>query len=340
MKKNTISIAIILAICNISFGQNIGIGTPNPLMKLHVSSSNSELSLLENAQNLNSGVSTGLYFKTGNGSLPFTGAMKTIGESNNQARLGLFTYASVSAAGLKERLSITDKGRVGIGVTAPQAGIHLDPAGAGSILIGTDKNSGGFTNLEMGISSQNDGYSYLQSTKASGSDRGVLAINAYGGNVGIGTATPSSTLDIDGGISMPIKLVSNDYFATNKDYTIVVDMKNNKNINRKVYLPEANLGRIINVIGLNLPNRFLASQFGPTNVPNGKVLIVNEDGSQLNYVIELSYSSGQQQYPFSGDNSTTIKLYESVTNVTFQYVNAQIGWVIINQSHDSFEDYN
>lgn len=48
-----------------------------------------------------SDVSTALYFKTGNGALPFTGAIKTIGESTGTARIGLFTYASASGNGLR-----------------------------------------------------------------------------------------------------------------------------------------------------------------------------------------------------------------------------------------------
>ncbi len=67
----------------------------------------------------------------------------------------------------------------------PQANLHIDPAGAGSILIGTDKNTGGYTALEMGTSQQSGGYSYLQSTQSSGTSYGKLSLNPNGGNIGI-----------------------------------------------------------------------------------------------------------------------------------------------------------
>jgi len=80
--------------------------------------------------------------------------------------------------------------KVGIGTTSPQTKLHVSPNGAGSILIGTNRTSGGFTNLEMGISSQSGGYSYIQSTTTSGIAYGNLLLNQFGGNVGIRVTTP------------------------------------------------------------------------------------------------------------------------------------------------------
>jgi len=320
--------------------QNIGIGTSTPLMKIHVSNNDSALAIFENTQPLALNVSTALYFKTGNGLYPYTGAIKTIGENASTARLGLFTFASTSPNQLLERISINDGGKVGFGSISPQASLHINPNGAGSLLIGTNRSSGGYTNIEMGISSQNNGYGFLQATKISGTNYGVLALNANGGNVGVGTTTPASSLDVNGGISLPIKVVTTDYAAANKDYTIVADMQNNWNIDIKIYLPVTNAGRIINVVGINLPNTYLSTQFGPSNRPKGKVYIVNADGSSLGYPAVLNFSNGQQQYPLSGPNQTTIKIRHSLSNITFQFLNAQIGWVKINQSMDSYEDYN
>ncbi|MGF2411979.1 MAG: beta strand repeat-containing protein [Ferruginibacter sp.] len=180
---------------------NTGIGTILPLMNLHVSSTDSTVALLENTQALNTNISTGLYFKTGNGVFPYTGALKTIGEGTGAARLGFFTSAAASLSSLKERLSITDAGNVGIGVVTPQTDLHINPAGAGSLLIGTNKNAGGYTNLEMGITAQSNGYGFVQATKASGTSYGNLVINESGGLTGIGTSQVNTSAKLTVGVN-------------------------------------------------------------------------------------------------------------------------------------------
>lgn len=122
--------------------QNLGIGTNDPIMKIHVSKSDSALALFENTQPLALDVSTALYFKTGSGLYPYTGAIKTIGQSSYTAHIGLFTFASASPNQLIERLSIIDGGKVGLGTTAPQTALHINPNRQGSLLINSNKSSG------------------------------------------------------------------------------------------------------------------------------------------------------------------------------------------------------
>ena len=77
-----------------------------------------------NPVTLNTNVENAAYFKTSD---YYTGAIKLIGTSTSTARLGLYAYASGSSSGLKEYLSITDDGNVGINTTAPA--FKLDIAG-------------------------------------------------------------------------------------------------------------------------------------------------------------------------------------------------------------------
>ena len=122
MKKVSLLIVLIGSIFLTTTGQNVGIGITSPLTKLHISSTDSALLLLENTQVLNTGVSTALYYKIGN---VFTGAIKTIAQSSLDARIGFFTYSTNYSNLLLERMSILDNGNVGIGTSSPLASLHV-----------------------------------------------------------------------------------------------------------------------------------------------------------------------------------------------------------------------
>ncbi len=93
-------------------------------------------------------------------------------------------------------------GNVGIGTTNPYGPLNVDPQGTGGITIGNPSvNSGGFTSLQMGISAVQNGYSFIQGIQASGVTWGNIILNKGGGNVGIGTTTPLSLLQVNGNIA-------------------------------------------------------------------------------------------------------------------------------------------
>lgn len=86
------------------------------------------------------GVEDASYFKTNN---YYTGAIKTIGTSVAGARMAFFTYADPASVNLRERLSISDAGFVGIGNISPtrplsfpatlEKKISLYPGGTGDV---------------------------------------------------------------------------------------------------------------------------------------------------------------------------------------------------------------
>ncbi len=183
------------------YAQNVGIGTNSPLMKLHVSKPDSAVALLENTQLLAANVSNALYFKTGSGSYPYTGAIKTTGQGSIEARMGFFTYASSNPNGLIERMSITDAGLVGIGTSNPQYKLHID---GNEGLYNSSFNYGVFSNnnndlminaARVGIIGTPSNL-ILQLTTGSG----LNTLNA--GNVGVGVDIPLLKLHVYGDLML------------------------------------------------------------------------------------------------------------------------------------------
>lgn len=147
---------LVILVFSIGFsvnGQNIGLGTPNPSMPLHIARpSSSNLLLLDNQTTLNTDTQSGLFFRNGGF---FTGGLKTIGTSTTEARLSLLTYSSNSPLiNLKERLSILDDGKVGIGTINPQHALDLvgDLRNTGNVFIGNRLGLQGLLNPTSPIS--------------------------------------------------------------------------------------------------------------------------------------------------------------------------------------------
>ena len=104
-----------------------------------------------------------------------------------------------------DRLVINGSGNVGIGTNAPDCNLTLETTGAGT---GTDTSSqlriqddegSNKQFLKLGVNSSSN-YGYIQTTEENVAHN-KLAINPLGGNVGIGNAAPSKTLDVTGDIN-------------------------------------------------------------------------------------------------------------------------------------------
>jgi hypothetical protein len=199
----------------VSTAQNkVGIGTTSPEMKLHVTETDSTVLLLENSTLLQNKVSNGLYFKTGNGALPYTGALKTIGLSNSSARLGLFTFTSTGISGLKERLSISDEGLVGIGNINPQRDLHVTAAREELLLLENSSDLGADTKNALVFKTGSGTRPYTGAIKTIGKSASEARLGLFtsaavtssglqerlsimdNGDTGIGTIDPKSKLHI------------------------------------------------------------------------------------------------------------------------------------------------
>ncbi len=121
------------------YAQNVGIGIASPSAKLHIYSADTAGLRIDHNIPLAAAVSSGIYFRTGTW---YTGAIKQVGTSNNTSRTGIFGFASSSPSGLREYLSITDAGNVGIGIVNPT--LKLEVAG-GAIINGNATIVGGLS---------------------------------------------------------------------------------------------------------------------------------------------------------------------------------------------------
>ena len=97
----------------------------------------------------------------------------------------------------------SNTGNVGIGISSPDTKLHVYNSSAPTMFtIGGSAMNGGYTALSIGVSSDMNGYSVIQSVKSSGSAWGDLILNPNEGNIGIGTTFPRRKLEILGDISM------------------------------------------------------------------------------------------------------------------------------------------
>lgn len=137
--KYLVVLFIMIGLSGLLSAQNVGIGTTSPVSALHTASGGNHVLTIENAASLDIGITTGLNFSAGinsANSIKYTGAIRTIGTSTAEARLGFFTYASNSPSGLFERLSILDNGNVGINSTNPQYDLTVGGTGYFTSYVG------------------------------------------------------------------------------------------------------------------------------------------------------------------------------------------------------------
>jgi hypothetical protein len=193
---------------------NVGIGTTAPTYKLDIVDNNASGTLGLRVKSTSSFSAIDIDAATGDAALRFyhNGGYKWNLRNASNDNFQIWDNLNIFPRLMIESLT----GKIGINTATPQSQLHVNPSGAGSILIGTDKNAGGYTNLEMGITAQSNGFGYIQSTKASGSTWGTLQLNPSGGdvtfagNVGIGTNTPFAPLDViqPGNASQALRILS------------------------------------------------------------------------------------------------------------------------------------
>jgi hypothetical protein len=174
---------------------NVGIGTTSPQEKLHVQNYTTGES--HQAMFKGGAVTVGdyAYISLSNGyAAEYTKEVRlaAVAEdgASNKTGFAILTSPNSSGASGHERLRVTNDGNVGIGTTSPAAQLEINDASAPFMRFGRAASYW----WEIGHTASD-----FQFNSATG---GTIMHLEYNGNVGIGTTTPDSKLQVDGGIQM------------------------------------------------------------------------------------------------------------------------------------------
>jgi len=151
------------------------------------------------------------WYMNGNNVMDITGDSSNISFNNNQS--GFISFGTAGA----ERLRITSGGNVGIGTTSPYAKLSIvqditttaEFGSFGQFTIQGATNANKL--LSFGFNTATD-VGFIQAM-VNGTSYNNLLLNARGGNVGIGTTSPSEKLEVNGNIKAT-NLLSGTYTPT------------------------------------------------------------------------------------------------------------------------------
>jgi hypothetical protein len=176
----------------ITSGGNVGIGTSSPDTRVTISASG--VNGLNLSQDLgNSALSSRLMLSNAT-------AGQTAIIVNNTGSFAFFTGATVNSSSGTERMRIDTSGNVGIGVSSPTNKLHIvstPPAAVPAAGTSGHPLAVGTSPYGVAVGTLTDGTGYIQATRWDGAATSYsLLVNPNGGNVGIGTTSPTERLQV------------------------------------------------------------------------------------------------------------------------------------------------
>ena len=180
---------------------NVGIGTTSPTASLHIVSSGNDKGLI--LDSLPGNNYEGLQFRTGGSDVGYLSQETAIMYMGAASQIN-FRTGSGSSVGGTDRMVINSSGNVGIGTTSPISKFHVQ--GNGSEMVSftsvggihlSNSYDGGYGVRLAGIDNGVNGHDIRIQTRnsISGSFVNSLSVTSSG-NVGIGTTTPNSLLEV------------------------------------------------------------------------------------------------------------------------------------------------
>ena len=184
---------------NTTIAGNVGIGTVSPINKLHLYTGTVSVGATQlELEGRFNGYGAGINFSSrtsGGGTLVAMAKITADGEAawnttGTTQDAGL-RFSTTQDGTLTERLRIDSSGKVGIGTTAPASLLHIEnTTGEVARFVGNAT-----ANMRIAIGNV-AGHGYIESKQNNTNTAFPLSLNPSGGNVGIGTTSPSQLLEV------------------------------------------------------------------------------------------------------------------------------------------------
>jgi hypothetical protein len=177
----------------------VGIGTAAPVTPLHVDDTSGATLELTRTANSTSGTLGEVQFGVSGGDITMANILCEADGANDSAKIAFGTQTTGGAN--TTRMTIKSDGKVGIGVTDPDATLEVKNSSDGAVSFKTGQDD---TQFITHTHNATGNWSQIECTTASNfyiSTAGNSELTLTGGKVGIGDVTPTNKLDVNGVIA-------------------------------------------------------------------------------------------------------------------------------------------